>query len=127
MPLAVVIRIALRALVRHRLRSGLTTLGISIGVGAFICSVAVGQGASSQIEEHIRNLGDNMIWIEAGNRNVNGARTGPHGTKSLTLDDARGVQEQIPLVYNVSPGAEMRVQVVYQNQNWGTVVRGAAS
>ena len=55
MPLTLVIRIALRALRRNTLRSVLSMLGISIGVGAFICSVAVGQGASRQIEEQIKN------------------------------------------------------------------------
>jgi ABC-type antimicrobial peptide transport system permease subunit len=52
-------------------------LGISIGVGAFICSVAVGQGASNQVQEQISSLGENMIWIGAGGRNVNGIRSGP--------------------------------------------------
>jgi len=63
-------RIALRTLLRNKLRSGLTMLGISIGVGALICSVAVGEGAWSRIQEQIENLGQNMIWIEAGSRNV---------------------------------------------------------
>ena len=62
MPLTLVIRIALRALRRNTLRSVLSMLGISIGVGAFICSVAVGQGASQQIEEQIQSLGENFIW-----------------------------------------------------------------
>ena len=126
MDIAAVIRIALRALGRNKLRSGLTMLGISIGVGALICSVAVGQGASSQIEEQIHSLGDNMIWIEAGGRNVNGVRTGSYGTKSLTLEDARAIQQQIPLVVNVSPHVNTRVPVVHGDQNWFTMVRGVS-
>ena len=120
------LRIALRELARNTLRSALTMLGISIGVGAFICSVAVGQGASAQIDEQIQNLGENMIWIEAGNRNVNGVRTGTHGTRSLTLADLKAIQQQIPHVINVSPNVDTRAQVVYQNQNWFTQVRGVA-
>jgi putative ABC transport system permease protein len=126
MDLAAVIRIALRALARNKLRSSLSMLGISIGVGALICSVAVGQGASSQVEEQIRSLGDNMIWIEAGARNVNGVRTGSYGTKSLTVEDARAIQQQIPLVMNVSPHVNTRVPVVYGDQNWFTMVRGVS-
>ena len=126
MDLAAVIRIALRALARNKLRSCLSMLGISIGVGALICSVAVGQGASSQVEEQIRSLGDNMIWIEAGGRNVNGVRTGSYGTKSLTVEDARAIQQQIPLVVNVSPHVNTRVPVVYGDQNWFTMVRGVS-
>jgi putative ABC transport system permease protein len=119
-----IVRIALRALARHKLRTVLTVLGISIGVGAFICSVAVGEGASVQIQEQMRSLGDNLIWIEAGGRNVNGVRTGTHGTRSLTEGDARAIQEQVALVSNVTPNVDMRTQVVYRSQNWFTQVRG---
>jgi len=126
MDLATGIRIALRALGRNKMRTGLTMLSISIGVGSYICSVAIGKGASSQIEDQIHKLGDNMIWIEAGARNVNGVRTGTHGTKSLTLEDARAIQQQIPLVVNVSPHVDTNVQLMYRNQNWATMVRGVA-
>jgi hypothetical protein len=71
-------------------------LGISIGVGAFLCSVAVGQGAALQIEAQIRSLGENFIWLEAGNRNVNGVRTGTHGTQSLTLRDMHALRMPAP-------------------------------
>ncbi len=118
------VRTALRALARYKMRSVLAMLGISIGVGAFICSVAVGEGASSQIQEQIRSLGENMIWIEAGSRNVNGVRSGTHGTKSLTQGDARAIQEQVLLVSSVSPNVDTRTTIVYQNQNWFTQVRG---
>jgi putative ABC transport system permease protein len=126
MPLVEVIRTAWRALARNALRSTLTVLGVCIGVGAFICSVAVGEGASSQIDEQIHSLGDNMIWIEAGNRNVNGVRTGTHGTKSLMLSDAKAIEEQIPLVRNVTPNVDMRLPVAYRNRNWVTQVRGVS-
>jgi len=124
MPLTLVIRIALRALRRNTLRSVLSMLGISIGVGAFICSVAVGQGASRQIEEQIQSLGENFIWIEAGNRNVHGVRTGTHGTQSLTLRDMDAIQQQIPLLAQLSPNVDLRVQVIFRDQNWATQVRG---
>jgi putative ABC transport system permease protein len=121
-----ILGLALRALSRNKLRSGLTMLGIVIGVGAVISSVAIGQGASNQIQEQIRNIGENMIWIEAGGRNVNGVRTGARGTKSLTVADAQAIAQQIPLVYNVSPHVDTTVQVVYGNMNWSTRVRGVS-
>src|SRR5881409_3591409 len=108
------------------MRSVLTMLGIIIGVGAVICSVAVGEGASNQVQEQIRSIGDNMIWIEAGGRNVNGLRTGARGTKSLTLGDAKAIVQQVPLVFNVSPHVDTGVQVIYGNQNWFTAVRGVS-
>ncbi len=120
------LRVALRALGRNRMRSLLTMLGMIIGVGAVICSVAIGEGASNEIQEQIRNIGDNMIWIEAGGRNVNGVRTGTRGTKSLTLGDAKAIEQQVSLVYNISPHVDTGVQVVYGNQNWSTWVRGVS-
>jgi putative ABC transport system permease protein len=120
------LRVALRALERNKMRTALTMLGIVIGVGAVICAVAIGEGASQEVQEQIANLGDNMIWIEAGGRNVNGVRSGARGTKTLTVGDARAIQQQIPLVANVSPHADTGVQVVYGNLNWYTQVRGVA-
>ena len=126
MPLLLVLRIALRALARHTLRTVLSMLGISIGVGAFLCSVAVGQGAAWQIEAQMRSLGENFIWIEAGNRNVNGVRTGTHGTQSLTLRDMVAIQQQIPLLAQVSPNVDLHTQVIVRDQNWNTQIRGVA-
>src|SRR5262249_59916190 len=117
MPLTLLICIALRALRRNTLRSVLSMLGTSIGVGAFLCSVAVGQGASHQIEDEIRSLGENFIWIEAGNRNVNGVRTGTHGTQSLTLPDLVGIQAQVPLLAQDSPHVGTRGPVVEPHPN----------
>jgi putative ABC transport system permease protein len=119
-------RVALRALQRNKMRTGLTMLGIIIGVGAVICAVAIGEGASAEVQEQISNLGDNMIWIEAGGRNVNGVRTGTRGTKTLTVGDAEAIAQQVPLVTNVSPHVDTGVQVVYGNQNWFTWGRGVA-
>ena len=126
MDFAEVFRVALRALGRNKMRTTLTMLGMIIGVGAVICTVAIGEGAANQVQEQIRNMGDNMIWIEAGGRNLNGVRTGTRGTKSLTLADAKAVEQQIPLVFNVSPHVDTGVQVVYENQNWFTWVRGVS-
>src|SRR5437016_5569185 len=97
-----ILRLAMRALARNKMRSILTMLGVIIGVGAVIASVAVGEGASEQIQEQISNLGDNMIWVEAGGRAVNGVRTGSRGTKTLVMGDVKAIQQQVPLVYNCS-------------------------
>src|ERR1700688_3458679 len=121
-PLAI-LRLALRALARNTMRSVLTMLGVIIGVGAVIASVAVCEGASKRIQEQISNLGDNMVWIEAGGRSVNGVRSGTLGTKTLVAGDLKAIQQQVPLVYNVSANVDGPVQIVYQNQNWFTTVR----
>ena len=124
MNLFLIHRIALKALSQNMLRTGLTMLGIIIGVGAVICVVAIGEGASARVEQAIANIGANMIWVEAGGINRGGVRTGAFGTKTLTLEDYDAIKAHVPLVTNVTPQADTRVQVVYGNQNWGTSVRG---
>src|SRR5712692_5584348 len=124
MNLLMIPRVALKAIAQNSMRSALTALGIIIGIGAVICTVAIGEGASARVEQAITNIGANMVWIEAGAVNRNGVRTGAYGTKTLTLGDYEAIKEHVPLVTNVTPQADGRVQVVYGNQNWGTPVRG---
>src|SRR5207247_6746323 len=124
MRLLMIPRLALKALRQNLLRTALTMLGIVIGVGAVICVVALGEGASASIEHAITNIGANMIWVEAGGVNRGGTRTGAYGTKTLTLADYDAIREHMSLVINVTPQADTRVQVVYGHQNWGTSVRG---
>jgi putative ABC transport system permease protein len=124
MELSLTLRMALRALGRNKMRTALTMLGVIIGVASVICTVAIGEGASNRIRTAIENMGSNMVWIEAGGRTVNGVRTGYGATKTLTLDDAKAIAEQIPLVTHVTPNVDTRTQVVYGNQNWLTFMRG---
>ncbi len=66
MDLSVILRMAFRALGRNKMRTALTMLGVVIGVGAVICTVAIGEGASQKIQAAIANMGANMVWIEGG-------------------------------------------------------------
>ena len=119
-------RMALQALGRNKLRTVLTMLGITIGIGAVICTVAIGEGGSSLVHEQLVALGTNMVWVEAGGRNINGVRTGNAGTKTLTLEDADAIRQSIPFIRMVAPNVDGNVQVVYGNQNWYTRYRGVA-
>src|ERR1700675_3275944 len=92
------LRLALRALGRNKMRTALTMLGVIIGVAAVICTVSIGEGASEQIQTAISNMGANMVWVEAGGVNLNGVRTGNGATKTLTVGDAKAIEDQIPLV-----------------------------
>jgi putative ABC transport system permease protein len=121
-----VIRVAFRALARNKMRTALTMLGIIIGVGAVICTVAIGEGASQQVQDQINSLGENIITINAGSVNLGGVHLGNQATKSLTPADAKAIQEEVPLISRVSPGVGSGVQVVYGNQNWNTRVTGAS-
>ena len=121
-----VIRVALRALARNKMRTILTMLGIIIGVGAVICTVAIGEGAGEQVQQQIQALGTNMIMVFAGSVNSNGVRMGSQATKTLTADDAYAILAHAPNVVAVSPIAFSSVQVVNGNQNWFTRAYGAS-
>src|SRR5580692_11282015 len=122
-----VIRVALRALARNKLRTILTMLGIIIGVGAVICTVAIGQGAGKQVQAQIQNLGTNLVMVFAGSVNSGGVRMGSQATKTLTADDAQAIAQHISTVTSVSPGITSAVQVVNANQNWATRVTGVSA
>src|SRR5215468_295095 len=115
---------SVRALLRNKMRSVLTVLGITIGIAAVICVVAIGKAGQARVEQAMRNLGDNFVWIEAGGRAVNGVRTGPRGTKTLTVGDAIAIKSQIPLIKAVAANVDSNVQIIYGNQNWYTTYRG---
>ena len=123
---ATTVHVASDAMMRNKLRTGLAMLGIVIGIAAFICTVAIGEGGSSRIREQLQNLGDNFVWVEAGSRNVQGIRTGTGTTKTLTMRDARAIQQSVPLIKLVSPQVDARIQVIYGNTNWNTTYRGVS-
>ncbi len=116
-----------RELARNKVRSALTILGISVGIAAFICVVAIGNAGSSRIEQQLRDLGDNMIWIEAGARSASGVRVGSRGSRTLILEDAAAIQRQVPGIKSVVPNTDGHIQVVYANLNWGTQYRGVST
>jgi len=108
------------------MRTLLTMLGIIIGVGAVICSVGIGEGASQEIQTQIQALGDNLLLVFAGSINQGGVHLGSQATKTLVAADANAIREQIPLVSRISPSVGASVQVVFENQNWNTRATGAS-
>ncbi len=124
MRLHTILREAFVTLTRNKIRSIMTILGIAVGVGAFICVVAIGNAGSSSIEDQLQSLGDNFIWIEAGSRLRSGLRMGSRGTRSLVLADAQAIVQQVPLVKSMSPNVDGHIQVIYGGENWYTQYRG---
>ena len=116
-------REAVRALSRHKTRSALTTLGITIGIAAVVLVVAIGKAGSERAQEALASLGDNLVWVEAGARNVNGVRTGNLGSNTLTVDDAEAIRREVPLITRVSPQVDGHVQALFGNRNWATHYR----
>ena len=120
------IRIALRALRVNKLRSLLTMLGIIIGVGAVIATVAIGSGAERRIADQIKSIGSNLVVIMPGSTTSGGIRLGFGSNLTLSEDDARAIGAEVPMVQAVAPSMRGTAQVVFGNQNWSTVVQGVS-
>jgi putative ABC transport system permease protein len=120
------LRVAMRALRRNAVRSALTMLGVIIGVASVIAMIALGSGARAAIDEQIQSQGTNIIFVTAGSfgRGQGAVRGGAGSGSTLTLDDAKAIQQQVGTVSLISPGVRGRAQVIAGNQNWNTQVQG---
>ncbi|HEY3999124.1 MAG TPA: ABC transporter permease, partial [Candidatus Xenobia bacterium] len=124
MRLAMIIRVAWRALGRNKFRTFLTMLGIIIGVAAVITMVSLGQGAQQSVQDAIATMGTNVIFLFPGVANQGGVRGGTGTYLNLKAADVAAVAEQCESVRYVSPLVRRNFQVVYSGQNWYTSVQG---
>ena len=127
MRILAILKVALRALRRNKMRSALTTLGIIIGVGAVIAMVGIGNGAKAQVETQIASLGQNVILIFSGSFTRGGVHSGWGGAGTLSVEDALAIAREVPAVAAVSPEVRTVTQVAAGNQNWGTQVLGESA
>ncbi|MBI3584324.1 MAG: ABC transporter permease [Nitrospinae bacterium] len=118
------IKISFRALRVNKMRSGLTMLGIVIGVGAVITMLAVGSGASQKIEEQISSMGSNLLMILPGATTAGGVRMGMGTQPTLSLGDTEAIQKECTSVLYVAPIHSGIAQIIYGNQNWSTGIVG---
>ncbi|OGW36586.1 MAG: multidrug ABC transporter substrate-binding protein [Nitrospirae bacterium GWD2_57_9] len=117
-------KIAFRALRVNKMRSGLTMLGIIIGVAAVIAMVAVGAGASRKITDFISSIGSNILMVLPGATTAGGVRMGSGTQSTLTLSDAEAIQKECSAVSDVAPVLGGVAQVVFGHLNWSTGVSG---
>ncbi len=118
------IKISLRALRVNKMRSGLTMLGIIIGVGAVITMLAVGAGARKKIDEQIASMGSNLLIVLPGATTAGGVRMGAGTQPTLSLGDSEAILKECPAVAYVAPVLSGVAQVVYGTENWSTGVSG---
>jgi putative ABC transport system permease protein len=119
------LRIALRAFARHRLRALLTALGIIIGVGAFITMVALGRGASAQVSAQIASMGTNMLIVFGGSSSMGGARGGSGSSGNALNDgDVDAIRKTCDAVKYVAPLVNTQAQVVWAGANWSVGING---
>ncbi len=124
--LGMIVAAAAQALVRNKLRSALTALGVFIGVAALIAMVAVGDGASSAVKKQLESLGTNMVVVIPGATTAGGVRAGAGSRSSLTVADARAIQREDPAVAKVAWLTRQAGQTVYRDQNWSTGIQGVS-
>jgi putative ABC transport system permease protein len=119
-------RIAARALVRNKLRSFLTTLGVVIGVGAVIAMMAIGSGAKAQVEAAFAAMGTDLLIVLPGSTSASGVHGGFGSMPTLTWDDLGAVQDpdQITSVRRAAPALRSSLPIVSEELNWTTSVTG---
>jgi len=115
------------AVTANKTRTGLTMLGIVIGIGSVIAMVAVGQGAQKSIEESIQSIGSNLLMIQPGSVRSAGVSAGRGNAKTLTIADAEAIGSQIAKVKAVSPELSSRYQVTAKGQNTNTQIIGVTA
>ena len=119
-------RIAFRALLRNKMRSFLTTLGVVIGVGAVIAMVAIGEGAKSTVEQAFAAMGTNLLIVMPGANTSGGVRGGFGSQPTLTWDDLKAIQTELPSVKAAAAFLRSTSSVVSEDQNWTTQVGGTS-
>jgi len=119
-----IVRVALRALLRNKLRSLLTALGIIIGVAAVIAMVAIGEGARARVEQAFSAMGTNVLIVSSGAKTSSGAKAGAGTLPTLTWDDLRAIRSDVADVRFVAPRVHTTAQVVAEDRNWSTMVTG---
>jgi len=113
--------LAFRALKRNPMRSGLTMLGIVIGVAAVIAIVTLGRGASEQVTANVSSLGDRLLFLQpSGENNVQRGVT----TRTFTARDVEAIARDVTGVDAVSPTAGSPVTAVFGNNHWSVTVTG---
>ena len=121
------LRIALRAIAANRLRSVLTTLGMIIGVGSVIVLIAVGQGTQKGVQDQIRGLGTNLLFVRPGAAQdaQSGARGAAGSAATLTQTDAEAIATSgIPEVRGVAPQVTFNAQAIANGNNIGVTLVG---
>ncbi|MGH7437113.1 MAG: ABC transporter permease [Polyangiaceae bacterium] len=121
-----VLRVASRAILRNKLRSFLTTLGIVIGVGAVIAMMAIGAGAKAQVEQAFAAMGTNVLIVLPGSTSAGGVHGGFGSMPTLTWDDLTAIRTEVGTVKRAAPSLRSSLPVVAEDMNWTTSVTGTS-
>ncbi len=117
------------AISMNKVRSGLTILGIIIGIGSVVAMISIGQGAQGQIQSSIETIGSNLIIIMPGFQMGPGSQvsSGRGSAQTLTQEDASAISEQVSFVEAVAPEISSRYQITAKGTNTNTSVIGTVA
>ncbi|HAT73811.1 MAG: ABC transporter, permease protein [Candidatus Moranbacteria bacterium GW2011_GWF2_36_839] len=115
------------SLAGNKVRSGLTMLGIIIGIASVIALVAIGQGAQNSISKNIEAIGSNLILVNPGAQRVGGVSQGGGSAQSLTVEDANAIKSEIENIQAVAPAIQKRSQVTAKGNNTNTQILGTTA
>jgi putative ABC transport system permease protein len=121
------LKVAIKSILKARMRSLLTALGIIIGVAAVVVMVAIGDGAQAQVEQQISALGSNLIIIFPGSSTAGGVRMGAGSINRFTMEDVKMIQDEATLIKAVTPIVRTGGQVIGGVGNWSTQIQGVAT
>ena len=121
------LKLASQSILKNKMRTLLTMLGIVIGVGAVIVMVAIGNGAQARIQDQINSLGTNVIMIMPGSSQQGGASQGAGTFNRLTVQDAEKVKREATTLSAVSPVIFTRTQAIAGGANWRTQINGVST
>ena len=111
----------------NRVRSGLTILGIVIGIASVITMVSIGQGAQASIAANIESIGSNLIIVMPGAQRTGFASGGRGSAQTLTLDDAMAIKNEVGGIRAVAPDVSRRYQMTAKGNNTNTEVVGTVA
>jgi putative ABC transport system permease protein len=121
-----ILRAAFKSILKNRMRSLLTSLGIIIGVAAVIVMVAIGKGASARIQGRIASMGTDLLMIRPGISRMGGVSRGAGSFNRMTFEDAQKIRDQATAVKAVSPMVRTGAQVIGNGSNWSTSIQGVS-
>lgn len=116
------------ALSANKARSGLTILGIVIGIGSVVAMISIGQGASGSIQASIQSIGSNLVLVMPGFQRAGaGVSAGRGSAQTLTQTDVDAIEKEITLAKAVAPEISRRYQVTAKGKNTNTQVVGTVA
>jgi putative ABC transport system permease protein len=121
-----ILKVATKSILKSRMRSLLTALGIIIGVAAVVVMVAIGDGAQMQVEQQINALGSNLLIIFPGFSNQRGVRMGAGSFNRFTMEDVDKIRDEAALIKAVSPIVRSGGQIIGGTGNWNTQIQGVS-